>query len=149
MASEFNVDIDNSSTVTNIIYGKSSRNDKVRGHSLTPRAYGSRSISPLIMSDSGDESYHDKVQWESNNMVENEPVAMSESLQLKYATPPRQAPSINKVTNTSSNTRQKHKQNIVPILNNYTVDANEDPALNNNSSPGNNIVNVQLNYDIN
>ena len=64
MASEFDIDMDmnDSSIVNNIIYGERSKHDKVRGRSLTPKVYGSRSISPLIVSDSGNKSYHDKVQ---------------------------------------------------------------------------------------
>ena len=81
IASEFDIDMDmnNGSIVNNIIYGESGEYDKVRGHSLTPRVYSSRSISSSIVSNSGNKSYHDKVQWESNNMVENNPVTMSES----------------------------------------------------------------------
>ena len=102
---EFNIDIDDSSTVNNIIYGESSKNDKVRGHSLTSKAYSSRSILSLIVLNSKDKSYYDKVQQESNNMVEDDPVTMSESLQLKYMTSLRQAPSISKTTDISPNMR--------------------------------------------
>jgi len=64
IASEFDIDIDmnDGSIVNNIIHGESGEHNKVRGCSLTPRVYGSRSISPLIVSDSGNESYYDKVQ---------------------------------------------------------------------------------------
>jgi len=64
IASEFDIDMDmnNGSIVNNIIYGESGEYDKVRGHSLTPRVYSSRSISSSIVSNSGNKSYHDKVQ---------------------------------------------------------------------------------------
>ena len=61
MASEFNININDGSTVANIIYSESSKNDKMRGCSLTPRVYSSRFISPLIALDSGDKSYYDKL----------------------------------------------------------------------------------------
>ena len=62
IALEFDINMDNGFTVNNIIYSESGKNNKVRGCSLTPRAYSSRSILPSIALDSRDKSYHDKVQ---------------------------------------------------------------------------------------
>ena len=62
---------------------------------------------------------------------------MLNSPQLEYMTSPRQTHNISKVTDTISNMRQKHKWNIVPTLNNNTVNNNE------------NVINIQLNYNIN
>ena len=87
MALEFNIDMADSSTVNNIIYGNNNRTEKVRGCSLTPNKTRSRSISPSIESDSRDKSYPDKVQCKSDNMIEDDPVVMSDSPQLEYTTP--------------------------------------------------------------
>ena len=57
IASEFNIDMADGSTVNNIIYSDGGENDKMRGRPLTPSVNKSRSISPSIESDSGDESY--------------------------------------------------------------------------------------------
>ena len=77
-----------------------------------------------------------RVQKESNRMVKDHPVAISDSPQLEYMTPKSQKNYISKVANPNNNLRQQ-----------YVV--NTDPALNNNSTTGNNMVNVQLSYNIN
>ena len=57
MASEFDINIADGFTVSNIIYSDNSKNDKMRGHSLTPSINKTRSITPSIELDSEDESY--------------------------------------------------------------------------------------------
>ena len=79
MALDFDFDMADNFTVNNIIYSNSGEEDKTRGHSLTSSTIRARSTSPSIESDSGDESHQDKVQYESNNIVENDPVAMLDS----------------------------------------------------------------------
>ena len=120
MALKCDIDMADCSMVNNIIYGESSKNDKVRSCSPTPRVHGSRSILLSIALDSRDESYHDKVQWESDNMVEDDPIAMLESLQLEYMTTLRQAPSVSKVTDTSS-TWDKSMDKMLHLLSTTTL----------------------------
>ena len=69
-------------------------------------------------------------------MAEDDSVVMSNSSQLKYMTPKSQNKHVSKVADTHNNLRQQHV-------------ANENPVLNTNSSSENNVVNIQLNYDIN
>ena len=108
MALEFDIDMANGVSLDNIIFGNSSSEKQVRGHFLTSSNTRNRSNIPLIKPDSGDESYYDKVQHESNNRVEDNPVVMSDSPQLEYTTPPRQTPGISKAADANPNMRQKH-----------------------------------------
>ena len=59
-------------------------------------------------------------------MVEDDPIVMLDSLQLEYATPPRQIPGISKVANANPNMRQKHGWNIASIPNQNTMDDNKN-----------------------
>ena len=77
IASELDIDITDCTAVKNIIFNNSGEIDKVRGHSLTPSAHSSRSSSHVL--DLSDEPYPNKVQRESNNMDEDNPVAPSDS----------------------------------------------------------------------
>ena len=70
-------------------------------------------------------------------MDQDNPVAPSDSIQLKYTTPKRQASHVSKAADTPSNMRKQHEQNVAPALNNRTAD--------NNSK----VFNIQLNYDVN
>ena len=51
---------------------------------MTSNTYSSRTLS--ISSSKYDEDYATRVQYESDNMVEDDLVVMTDSLQLKYAT---------------------------------------------------------------
>jgi len=54
---------------------------------LTSSNTRNRSNMPSIEPDSRDKFYHDKIQWESDNMIEDEPVVILNSPQLEYTTP--------------------------------------------------------------
>ena len=136
MASVFDIDMADDSVVSNVIFNNNNKNDKVRGCSLVPSAVGSRSLLSSF-SDKSEEDYLTRVQRESDNMDQDNPVASSNSIQLKYATPQGQKPSASKASDIPSNTRKKHEQNVVLTLNNNTVANNED------------VINIQLNYNIN
>ena len=79
IALEFDIDMANGFFVDNIIFGNSSRGEQMRDHSLTSSNTRNRSNMPLIELDSRAESYHDKVQHKSNNMVEDDSVVMLNS----------------------------------------------------------------------
>ena len=83
---ELNINIADIFHINNIIFGNNSRGEQVRGHLLTSSNTRNRSNMLSIKPDSGDEFYHNKVQQESNNMVKDEPVVMSDSPQLEYTT---------------------------------------------------------------
>ena len=68
-------------------------------------------------------------------MDKNNPIAISNSPQLKYTTSKSQENQVNKVADSNNNSRQQCVINM-------------DPALNNISPSSNNIVNIQLSYDI-
>jgi len=70
-------------------------------------------------------------------MVQNESVTISDSFQLRYATFKRQNQNVSKAADIPSNTRNEHAHNIASTHVNTTVE---------NS---NNVINIQLNYDIN
>jgi len=76
-----------------------------------------------------------RVQKESDRMDEDNPVATSNSPQLEYATSKSQENQVSKAADPNNNSRQ---QCVV----------NADPALNNISLLSNNIVNIQLSYNI-
>lgn len=69
-------------------------------------------------------------------MNEDDPVATSNSIQLKYMTPKSQNGQVSKAANNSKVAGQQYV-------------ANKEPVLNINLPSGNNVINVQLNYDIN
>jgi len=82
------------------------------------------------------EDYTTKVQWESNNMVEDDPVVISNNPQLEYATPSSQPHRVSKVSDLPFNVRPQHVNNTQPILNNCGTE-------------NRNMFNVQLLYDVN
>jgi len=108
--------------------------DEVRGRSLVLSAHHSRTLS--LSSSDCDEDYATRVQKESDRMDEDNPVATSDSLQLEYATPKSQENQVSKAADPNNNSRQQHVVNIVPALNNISLSSN-------------NMVNVQLSYNIN
>ena len=79
IALEFDIDMADGFIVNNIIFGDSGRREQVRGHSLTSSNSRNRSITSLIELDSGNKFYYDKVQCESDNMDEDNPVVMLDS----------------------------------------------------------------------
>ena len=62
--------------------------DKMRGHIITSNTHSLRTIS--LSSSECDEDYTTRVQRESNNMVEDDLVVMSNNPRLEYATPSSQ-----------------------------------------------------------
>jgi len=83
-----------------------------------------------------DKDYTTKVQWESNNMVEDDPVIMSDNPQLEYATPSSQPHRVSKVSDLPFNVRLQHVNNTQPTLNNCGTE-------------NGNMFNVQLPYNVN
>jgi len=86
MSLVFNVDIVDNSVVNTIIYSNNNSNEEVRGCALVPSASNSRSIL-VSSSNKSKEEYTTKVQRESDNINQDDPVTMSDSIQLEYATP--------------------------------------------------------------
>jgi len=108
--------------------------DEVRGNSLVLSTHCPKT--PFLFSSDCDEDYATKIQKESNRIDEDNPIATSNNIQLKYITPKSQNGQVSKTANSSKVTGQQHV-------------ANEEPVLNINLPLENNVVNVQLNYDIN
>ena len=108
----------------------------MRDHTLVPSANSSRSVLSSS-SNKSEELYLDQMQRESNKIDQDEPVAIFDSIQLEYMTLERQNHSVSKAVDTPSNMRTKHMQNIAPSLVNNIAENNND------------IINIQLNYDIN
>ena len=108
--------------------------DEVRGRSLALSVYCPRT--PSLFSSDCDEDYVTRMQKESDRMDEDNPVTTSNSIQLKYMTPKSQNGQFSKTANSSKVAGQQRV-------------ANKKPVLNINSPSENNVVNVQLNYDIN
>jgi len=77
--------------------------DKVRGQSMSSNKQGTRT--PFISSSKCDEEYVMRVQRESDRMVEDDPIIVSDSPQLEYATPKTQSNCVSKVTDHISNMR--------------------------------------------
>ena len=70
-------------------------------------------------------------------MVQDKSVTLSNSFQLEYVTSERQNQNISKAADTLSNTRTKHIYNVTTTY------------INTIAENSNNIINIQLNYDIN
>ena len=79
-------------------------------------------------------SYAARLEKQNDRMDENEPVAPSYSVQLEYVTPMSQNGQVNKAANITNAACQQHV-------------SNKDLAL--NQPARDNVVNIQLNYDIN
>ena len=123
-----------SEIVNNILKSACNNYNEVRGHTMTSNTHSPRTAS--MFSSKCDEDYTTKVQWESNNMVEDDPVVMSNNPQLEYATPSSQPHWVSKVSDLPSNVRPQHVNNTQPILNNC-------------STENRNMFNVQHPYDVN
>ena len=120
--------------VDDLFKGNCDNYDKVRGCSLVSSMYCPRT--PSLFSSHCDEDYAIKVQRESDRIVKNDPVTLTNSPQLKYISPKSQNNQVSKAANLTSNSKQQYVVNI-------------GPALNNKSPNDNNVFNVQLNYNIN
>ena len=82
-----NIDNDNivvNNVVNNIIFNNSNRNDEVRGYTLVPSTTSSHSVS-CFSSNKSEELYTDQMQKESDSIVQNNPTASTDSIQLEYA----------------------------------------------------------------
>jgi len=108
--------------------------DEVKDHSLAFSMHSSRSLS-MSLSEC-DEKYLVRVQCESNNIVEDDQVTLSNSPQLEYTTPKSQGIQVSKAAGHTSNTGQRCVESTASVLNNNAVNDN-------------NVFNIQLNYDIN
>ena len=78
--------------------------DEIRGCFLASNMYCPRS--PFISLSECDEKYLARVQYESDNMVKNDQVTPSDSLQLEYITLKSQGSQVSKIADYTSNTRQ-------------------------------------------
>ena len=94
MASVFNIDIADDSVVGNIIFKDRDKKDKMRDHSSVSSMHSSRSLS--VFSDKSTEEYLTRVQHESDNMDQDNPVASFDSSQIEYATLKRQESCVSK-----------------------------------------------------
>jgi len=106
--------------------------DEVRGRSLAHNAHYSRTLS--LSSSECDKDYAMRVQRESDRIVEDDPVAPSNSPLLEYTASKSQNNQVSKVADLTTNARQQCVVNIGPALNNKSIDSS-------------NIVNIQLSYD--
>ena len=127
---ELNMDVDPVSTMFELDHN----DNEVRGHSLDVSIHRPRS--PSMSSSKCDKEYQVHVQRESNKIVEDnndiEPATFIGSIRLEYVTQEDQNNQVGKVADTSLNTRQQCVLTVKPAL---------------NSSLGENMFNVQLNYD--
>ena len=94
MASVFNIDIADDSVVGNITFKDRDKKDKMRDHSSVSSMHSSRSLS--VFSDKSTEEYLTRVQHESDNMDQDNPVASFDSSQIEYVTPKRQESCVSK-----------------------------------------------------
>ena len=106
--------------------------EEVRGCSLDMSIHRPGSPSPSLSSSECDEEYHVCVQQESNKMIEDEPVNSSGNFELEYTTPKSQNNQVSKVADSPPNMRQRCGSTVNPAL---------------NQSQGENMVNIQLNYN--
>ena len=82
------IDMVDDYAVNKIILNDSNSNDEMRGCILAPSATSSKSVSISSLNKSK-ELYLDCVQRESNRIVQDESVAITDSFQLEYATQDR------------------------------------------------------------
>jgi len=89
--------------------------DEVRGCSLALSVYCPRT--PSLSSSDCNEDYTTRMQKESDRMDEDNPVATSNSIQLKYITPKSQDGQFSKMANSSKVAGQQCVANKKPVLN--------------------------------
>ena len=128
---DLNMDVDSVSTMFELDY----IDDEVRGCFLNASIHRPRS--PLMSSSKCDKEYHICVQKESKKMVKDdndiEPANSMNSIRLEYTTQKGQNNQDSKAANISLNIRQQYAPTVEPAL---------------NSPPGENVFDVQLNYDL-
>ena len=107
MALVFDIDMIDDPIVNSIIYNNSDKNNEVRGCTLAPSANSSRSVSSFF-SNKSEKLYSDWIQRESNKIDQDEPVAISDSIQLEYTILKRQNYSVSKIVDIPSNMRMKY-----------------------------------------
>jgi len=112
---DMNIDI-----VNNLFNSDCNNYNEVRGYTMTSNTHSSRTIS--ISSSKCNEDYATRVQRESNNMVEDDLVVITDSPQIEYATPSSQPLWVSKASNPPSNARPQHVENTQPTLNNNCTD---------------------------
>jgi len=123
-----NMDMD---SFNNLFKNISNNFDKVRGHSLAQSAHCPRT--PLLSLSDCNKDYATRVQKASNRMDEDDSVTTSNSIQLVYTNSKGQNSQVSNVADNTSSTCQQCTINKIPALNQLA---------------GNNVVNIQLNYDI-
>lgn len=126
----------NNCVVSNIIFNNNNSNNEVRGHIFASSVVSFKSVSSFS-SNKSEKLYLDQMQKERDKMVQNKHVTIFDSFQLRYTTPKRQNQNISKVADTLLNMRNEYVHNIVFTCINTTME---------NS---NNIINIQLNYNVN
>ena len=105
--------------------------DEVRGHLLALSAHRLRS--PSISSSECNEEYHVHVKRESDRTKENKPTTSIGSIQVEYVSQERRNSQVSKAANNTNDMSYQHV-------------TNKNPAS--SLLSGNNVFNVQLNYDI-
>jgi len=101
MAPTSNIDMVINS-IDNLFKSNCDNYNEVRGHSLVSSTYSPRT--PSMFSSKCNEDYLTKVQCKSDNMIEDDQVASSDSPQLEYTTPKSQCIQDSKATDHPSNT---------------------------------------------
>ena len=128
---DLNIDVDPVSTMFELNH----IDNEVRGHSLDASIHRPRS--PSMSLSKCDKKYHICVQRESKKMVKDdndiEPANSIDSIRLEYTTQEGQNNQDSKAADTSLNIRQQYAPTVGPAL---------------NSPPGENVFDVQLNYDL-
>jgi len=89
--------------VDDLFKGNCDNYNEVRGRSLVSSTHRPRTLS--LSSNDCDEDYATRVQRESDRIVEDNPVAPTNSLQLEYISPKSQDNQVSKVANLTSNSR--------------------------------------------
>ena len=126
--SDINMVIDPEDNIYNIGNGF----EEERGHSLLFSMYKPRS--PSISSSECSEDYHVHIKRDSDRIDEDKPVSSIGSIKVEFASQGEQKNQVSKAADTTNDMLQQY----VP---------SKDLAL--NSTPGNSMFNINLNYDIN
>ena len=132
-----NVDMNNDFVVNTIIHNNCDNYDKMRGHTLVLSANSFHSVS-YSSSNMSEKVYIEWIQRESDRMIQNEPTASSDSIQLKYITQEMQNPIISKTAELPPNMRTEYEHNIASTHVNVTVVKPTMVTMANNS----NIINI-------
>ena len=91
--------------------------NEIRDYSLDLSIYRPRLLSLSLSVSKCDEEYHVCIQRESDKIIKDKSIILSNNFELEYMTPKSQTNQVSKVAEPSSNMKQQYALTVGPTLN--------------------------------